>query len=969
MWYPPPVVLPFVFESLSSIAYEDRSTTAMWQHVIPFDQYAYNAVNGIAGFHNDPLYTYDGRKFLLMRSLYELVWANFYLELKDPKLLGWFQCLTAEDKTLIQQEGGYMLFLKKHPALEVARQYVFVKPNTRGNGVPPPTTTGMSSNRSRYPLFYGAFRCQNCGTSCPFGTKKCSHCGIHIAISEDQVCVSENEKQLELLPNSVKEELNVLTAQSDVTKQNINLGCMQNTLNTQKATHGQSFNDRSPAAHPPSYSKGMCHHAQCLSQLWKEVENREDTKHFKDTAAQASFSLDMELDKQSHVQRNDYVHKNQHQLYDHMEKPDDHNLDQEGMPEYYSFSSTSLDHTVWSDGSRSTEAGDNDSIMATKGSTELSDEPSVATMASATSANSTDCFSCLSNSFELADESGDSHEDLPKKQDSRYEQPIDEVNVGSSECGTSVSVDQIIDPCGDFRACFTSKCAIEVGQIFQVENVAVVTDLLAVSHEKDTQTVQTTTSEKSTITEVYMSDLDVLTEEFIKLKETEKELKQLRSRKASPGPGGDHCRRVCGCDCAQRVRRTELRLLALQFVMCQQHCWRRYFTSPLGESAHQGTEALPDSIAETLNTLQIDYHEMRRLILAGTSLDDLRPLSVDSEKITTGANYSPALVLDAHLDLFDSPGSTIASGHREDEESKEMRALNSEVCQDTEAAPDEAKCDGNKRDKVFSHKKPGGSTETTPGAIKDPNGSEAWFDAEEELGSPNQDGETEKLIEKSENMNYKMKHKGTDEDDSKQSSILCITCLPDNVSEHEVLLWFEKYNATNVSMSTFSNNMRAAIVYLKSPSDAKAAVEDLNDRSFQGHTVQVKQLCRPAEPTLSDPSHSTSETAGGGLGTKGGTYSPSHGGLRCSVDRLTNVCESPTASGTCVPQHYATMGSFDTIMARLSERHPNIGRQRIVDALLELRAQHQGFLSGLPLRSIVDMTSELLTQASTPTCI
>ncbi|XP_056107858.1 RNA-binding protein 44 [Rhinichthys klamathensis goyatoka] len=962
MWYPPPVVLPFVFESLSSIAYEDRSNTAMWQQVIPFDQYAY-AVNGIGGFHNDRLYnvTNDGRKFLLMRSLYELVWANYYLELKDPKLLGWFQCLTPEDRTLIQQEGGYLLFLKKHPALEVARQYVFVKPNTRGNSVPPPTTTGMSSNRSSYPTFYGAFRCQNCRTSCPFGTKKCSHCGIHVAISEDKVCVSENEKQLELLPNSVKEELNVFTAQSDVTKQNINLGCMQSTLNAQKATHRQSFNDGSPAAHHPPYSKGMCPHAQCLSQLWKEVENREDTKHFKDTTAQASFSLDMELDKQSHVQRNDYIQKDQHQLYDQMDKADDPNLDQEGMPEYYSFSSTSLDHTVWSDGSRSTEAGDDDSIMATKGSTELSDEPSDATMASDTSANSTDCFSCLSNTFDLADESGDSHEDLRKKQDSRYEQPIEEVNVGSSESGTSVSVDQIIDACGDFRACFTSTCATELGQIFQVENVATDTDLLAVSHEKDTQTVQMATSEKNTITEVYMSDLDVLTEEFIKLKETEKEL--LRSRKA---------RRVCGCDCAQRVRRTELRLLALQFVMCQQHCWRRYFTSPLGESAHQGTEALPDSIAETLNTLQKDYHEMRRRILTGTSLDDLRPLSVDSEKITTGTNYSPALVLDAHLDLFDSPESTIASGPGVDEESKETRALNSEVCQDTEAAPDEAKCDGNKRDEVvFSHKQPGASTETTPGAIKDPNGSEAWFDAEEELGSPNQDGKTEKLIAKRESMNYKIKHKGTDEDDSKQSSILCVTCLPDNVSEHEVLLWFEKYNAMNVSISTFSNNMRAAIVYLKSSSDAKAAVEDLNGRSLQGHTVQVVQLCRAAlaEPTLSDPSHSTSETAGDGLGTKGVTYSPSHGGPRCSVDRLTNVCDSPTASGTCVPQHYATMGSFDTIMARMSERHPNIGRQRIVDALLELRAKHQGFLSGLPLRSIVDMTSELLTQASTPTCI
>ncbi|XP_016403594.1 RNA-binding protein 44-like, partial [Sinocyclocheilus rhinocerous] len=295
--------------------------------------------------------------------------------------------------------------------------------------------------------------------------------------------------------------------------------------------------------------------------------------------------------------------------------------------------------------------------MATKGSSEISDEPSNATMA--TAANSTDCFSCLSNSFELDNESGDCQEDLRKKHDSIYEQQIEEINVGTplkSKCGASDFVDQIIDACGDFRACFTSTCATEVDQIFQMKNVATDMDLLAVSHEKDTQTVQITTSEKNTITEVCMSDLDVLAEEFIKLKETTNERKQLKSRKASASPGGEHCRRVCECDCVQQLRRAEMRLLALQFVMCQQQCWRHYFTSPLGENALWGTEGLPDSIAETLKTLQKDYHEMRKQILAGTPLDNLKPLSVDSEKITTRANYSPALVLEAHFDSFDLPG-------------------------------------------------------------------------------------------------------------------------------------------------------------------------------------------------------------------------------------------------------------------------------------------------------------------------
>lgn len=57
------------------------------------------------------------------------------------------------------------------------------------------------------------------------------------------------------------------------------------------------------------------------------------------------------------------------------------------------------------------------------------------------------------------------------------------------------------------------------------------------------------------------------------------------------------------------------------------------------------TDPLPDIIAETLTALEKDYHDMMRLLLAGTPLDDLKPLSVDSQKmITTGTNYSPTSV-------------------------------------------------------------------------------------------------------------------------------------------------------------------------------------------------------------------------------------------------------------------------------------------------------------------------------------
>lgn len=84
--------------------------------------------------------------------------------------------------------------------------------------------------------------------------------------------------------------------------------------------------------------------------------------------------------------------------------------------------------------------------------------------------------------------------------------------------------------------------------------------------------------------------------------------------------------------------------------------------------------------------------------------------------------------------------------------------------------------------------------------------------------------------------------------------------------------------------------------------------------------------------------------------------------LSCSIRNRKVVCISPTAKGTFVPQHYGTMGSFDTLMAELTQRHPEVGRQRIVDALMELQAKHRGVLSGLPLRTIREMTSELLTR-------
>ncbi|MGH0132555.1 UNVERIFIED_CONTAM: hypothetical protein FKN15_067941 [Acipenser sinensis] len=79
-----------------------------------------------------------------------------------------------------------------------------------------------------------------------------------------------------------------------------------------------------------------------------------------------------------------------------------------------------------------------------------------------------------------------------------------------------------------------------------------------------------------------------------------------------------------------------------------------------------------------------------------------------------------------------------------------------------------------------------------------------------------------------------------------------------------------------------------------------------------------------------------------------------------NYEKLQCVQDTPTASGTFLTEHYAGLSSFDKLMDRLMELHLEAGRQKIVEALTELRAEKKGFLSGLPLKTIVEMTSTVL---------
>ncbi|XP_005475271.1 RNA-binding protein 44 isoform X2 [Oreochromis niloticus] len=473
-----------------------------------------------------------------------------------------------------------------------------------------------------------------------------------------------------------------------------------------------------------------------------------------------------------------------------------------------------------------------------------------------------------------------------------------------------------------------------------------------------TQTEDLETADKHFNTEVRMADLDYLAKEFLQLKKT-----QEGKEKKSVG-----CKLRNECECMERAQQAELALLALQYSICRQHCWRLYHTSAEGNHLTQVAKDPPSNIILALQKLELDYNEMKSKIQAGLPLQQLKPLSVDSGEILTGSSYIPAQMIREVLgeisswyiktrfsqEKLDAPS---GDGGRPDaqsrkvgqEEEKRLKNKNENTRRAATLIPQD-----------------GGS------AGQEVNTGEKWYDAEEELELPEDDVATAVRQDPTLVTAHLSDVVFIPESASEEarSSVLCVSKLPSNVTESDMMLLFDKYHPTEVSISALKD-LRFAIVMLSGPQSAETAVKELNGCRMQGRALHLEHISRPtnssqnlaSEPDSSQnaPTRQTSKTDSSSTESTLVTPPP----VRPSIRNRKVVCISPTAKGTFVPPHYGTMSSFDTLMAELTQLHPEVGRQRIVDAMIELRAKHQGVLCGMPLRTIREMISDLLTRPQT----
>ncbi|XP_029981084.1 RNA-binding protein 44 [Sphaeramia orbicularis] len=391
---------------------------------------------------------------------------------------------------------------------------------------------------------------------------------------------------------------------------------------------------------------------------------------------------------------------------------------------------------------------------------------------------------------------------------------------------------------------------------------------LAICSSAFTQTQNPATADKHLITELHMSDLDYLAEEFIKLKTKREELQKGKMKCSG-------CKSRKKCDYVQRAQQAELSLLALQYRLCRQHYLKDQPPSVQKDTDHLGPESPPANIVSVLKMLESEYNQMREKIQAGIPLHDLKLLSVDCAQIT-GA-YVPARTTDDMLGDSASGSSQQPQNNMSTDEPQCPHGENSKDCQDGQIHMNQlqegiSKMRGavtlipNERDPDHNTHKPNESQSATP--FKDLSTSEAWYDAEEDLELAVAAETEQNTIMTSEHVTDEY---GTGE--KKMSSMLCVSGLPSNVSE------------------------------------------------------VITQLP-----------------------------------LTSSLKHRKVVSIPPMAEGTCVPQWDSTSVSFDILMAELTQHHPDVGKQQILDALLELWVKHQGVLSGMTLRSIRQMTSDILTR-------
>ncbi|XP_045414634.1 RNA-binding protein 44 [Lemur catta] len=589
----------------------------------------------------------------------------------------------------------------------------------------------------------------------------------------------------------------------------------------------------------------------------------------------------------------------------------------------------------------------------------------------------------------------------------------------------TVTINQTVDVSTDFRACFTTSRATSARssivstssnteitmmnknrpgewQREQQRSVACNTEWSYSQDCVDTQMAVIKGSEKSSSVDSLKPNGNFLNKDSLELRKTSAitDLKKHPEREFQLFKEMENLPSVCCQKIMQRAMKAELQLLNVHYQMCHRHCCDIYKLVMENReglnrnlSSNSAKKELGSALLSLLGDLKVRYVSLKEKIHKGIPLEELPPLSVESKLLSTFSTFASRLMKeeshvfsggDSELDNESAQDVDVSSNVKKTLSQISLLSDNSHPKQDTSP-----KKDGLKNGDInvdFDQLKLDDKDCRNYQEI-----SEDWFDAKENLTGVDFSGIQENQIEQ-DRWNPKFPLEMNVEPLRRDKGYLIhVGGLCPSVSEADLRSHFQKYQVSEISIYDSSTNYRYASLAFKKNSDAKMAVKEMNGLEINGKSVNVRLVKTPGEypsPLASKFGNKTSlnnlekstdkeinsaipvprlpRTRPRQLGSEQDSefFSFDQKGVKKNCKQIESAKLLPDAPIRFIPPNTLNLRSFTKIMKRLAELHPEVSRDHIIEALQEVRINHKGFLNGLSINTIVEMTSSVLKNSA-----
>ncbi|XP_077011681.1 RNA-binding protein 44 isoform X3 [Tamandua tetradactyla] len=409
-------------------------------------------------------------------------------------------------------------------------------------------------------------------------------------------------------------------------------------------------------------------------------------------------------------------------------------------------------------------------------------------------------------------------------------------------------------------------------------------------------------------------------------------------------------------------------------------------------TSNSAKKELGSALLSVLEDLKVRYVSLKEKINTGIPLDELPPLSVESKLLTIFSTFASRLMKE-ESQVFSGADSELDNQSAYDGVSLSLKKTLSQIS----LLPDNChpeqgtspKNDGLNNGDInvdFRQLKLDDKDCKNYQDIR-----EDWFDAKENLTGVDSSRIQENQKERDRwNRKLTLEMKNFELLRRDKSYLIHVGGLSPSVSEADLRSHFQKYQVSEISIYDSSNYRYASLAFSKN-SNAKMAAEEMNGIDINGKSVNVRLVKTPGEYTspvsskngrkdnLNNLGKSTNEEINSSssisrlprtrprqLGSEQDNefFPLDHKSMKKNCKQIESPKVLPDAPVRFVPPNTLNLRSFTKIMKRLAELHPEVSRDHIIDALQEVRINHKGFLNGLSINTIVEMTSSVLKNSA-----